>query len=293
DKIVAGEVLVSNYITQSYVAPKSSVDASAKGWVHKFNISYDIDRDIMVYGTASKGFRPGGANNVPGLSTTLVGYQPDSLWNYELGAKTQLFDRLLTLNAAIFQIDWKNMQVNGRSVNGAFAFLTNAGKARIKGAEVEATLRPMDGLSFNTALGFIDAKLTEDQVNSGLAATGSTGLKGDRIPNIPRFTLALGADYQWDLSENLRGMINANFTHSAGSYSEFRPTNSAYRRNSAYQNVGLRAGIETDTGFTVQAFVQNLLNERDPILLFSTTIEPESALTLQPRTFGIMARKTF
>ncbi|MGC4252331.1 MAG: TonB-dependent receptor, partial [Sphingobium sp.] len=48
DKIVAGEVLVSNYITQSYVAPKSSVDASAKGWVHKFNISHDVPVDIIA-----------------------------------------------------------------------------------------------------------------------------------------------------------------------------------------------------------------------------------------------------
>ncbi|MFA7587178.1 MAG: TonB-dependent receptor [Novosphingobium sp.] len=293
DKTVAGEVLISNYITQSYVGAPSSVDASAKGWVHKFNVSYDIDRNVMIYGTVSKGFRPGGANNVPGLSTTLVGYQPDSLWNYELGAKTQLFDRLLTLNAALYQIDWKNMQVSGRSANGAFAFLTNAGKARIKGAEVEATLRPMTGLSFNSALGFVDAKLTEDQLNSGLAATGSTGLKGDRIPNIPKFTLAFGADYRWAISNRIQGMVNANVTHSAGSYSEFRPTYVYYRHNSAYENVGLRTGIETDSGLTLQAFVQNLFNEKDPILLTSAVGDPDSALTLQPRTFGVMARKTF
>ncbi|OJU17596.1 MULTISPECIES: TonB-dependent receptor [unclassified Sphingomonas] len=293
DKTVFGQVQISNYITQSYVGPPSTVDASAKGWVHKFNASYDFDRDFMVYATASKGFRPGGANNVPGLTNTLVAYQPDSLWNYEIGAKTQWFNRMLTLNAAVYQIDWRNMQVSGRSANGAFSFLTNAGKARIKGAEIEATLRPVEGLSLNTALGFVDAKLTEDQLNSGLAATGSTGLKGDRIPYIPQFTLSLGGDYRWSLSDTLHGTVSANLTHSAGSYSEFRPTYTFYRRNSAYENVGMRAGIETDNGLTLQLFVQNLFNTDKPIQLSSSIGDPDSALTLQPRTFGIMARKTF
>ncbi|MFT3978378.1 MAG: TonB-dependent receptor [Sphingomonas bacterium] len=293
DKNVWGEVQISNYITQSYVGPASSVDASAKGWVHKFNISYDVNRDVMFYATASKGFRPGGANNVPGLSSGLVSYQPDSLWNYELGAKTQWFGRMLTLNGALFQIDWNNMQVSGRSSNGAFSFLTNAGKARIKGAELEATLRPMTGLSLNTALGFLDAKLTEDQLNSGLAATGSTGLKGDKIPNIPDFTLSLNGDYNWDIGSGLRGMFNANLTHSAGSYSDFRPTYTYYRRNSAYDVVGARVGVETENGLTVQLFVQNLLNNDKPILLSGGVGDPYSALSLQPRTFGIMARKSF
>ena len=293
DKTVSGVVLISNYITQSYVGPPSEVDASAKGWVHKFNISYDISTTAMIYATASKGFRPGGANNVPGLATTLVAYQPDSLWNYEVGAKTQWFDRMLTLNAALFQIDWSNMQVSGRSTNGAFSFLTNAGKARIKGGELEATLRPMRGLQLGSNFGYLDAKLVEDQLNTGLAATGSTGLKGDRIPNIPRFTMALGADYDWDISDSLRGMVHADFTHSASSYSEFRPTYTYFRRTPAYENINLRAGIDTAQGLTAQVFVQNLLNEDSPVLLSSSIGDPNSALALTPRTFGILLRQSF
>lgn len=293
DKTVSGEVLISNYITQSYVGPFTSVDASSKGWVSKFNVSYEFNRDLMAYVTASKGYRPGGANNIPGLGTTLVSYRPDSLWNYEVGVKSQWFDRMLTLNGALYQIDWKDMQVNGRSANGAFSFLTNAGEARIRGAELEMTLTPMRGLNFNSTLGYVDAKLTEDQVNSGLSATNSTGLKGNRIPNIPQFTMALGAEYRWDLSDSLNAMVRADFTHSAGSYSEFRPTYVFYERNSAYQNLGLRAGVDTDNGITVQVFVQNLLNEKDPILLSSSGFSVDQALSLQPRTFGIMARKSF
>ena len=293
DKTIAGEVLISNFITQSYAGPRTAVDASAKGWVTKFNVSYEVDRDVMLYATASKGFRPGGANNVPGLTTTLVAYQPDTLWNYEFGVKSQWFDRMLTLNGAIYQIDWKNMQVSGRSANGAFSFLTNAGTARLRGAELEAALAPAEGLSFSATLGYVDAKLTEDQLNSGLSATGSTGRKGDRIPNIPRFTAAFGAEYRWALGDGIEGMIRGDVTHSAGSYSEFRPSYVYFERNSPYQNISLRGGIELDSGLTVQAFVQNLLNESDPVLLQSGGFGLEQALTLQPRTFGVIARKTF
>lgn len=293
DKTVSGQVLISNFVTQSYAGPATSADASSKGWVYKLNASLQVDPDVMFYATASSGYRPGGANNIPGIASTLVVYQPDSLWNYELGVKTQLFDRLLTLNAAAYRIDWKDMQVSGRSATGVFSYLTNAGKARINGAEIEAVLTPMRGLSLNTALGFVDAKLSEDQLNPGLAATGSTGLKGDRIPNVPKFTLAAGVDYRWDINDRIRGTANVNFTHSAGSYSEFRPTYVYYERNSAYQSLGARAGVEFDRSLTIQLFVQNLLNEHDPILLNSNATDLKSALTLQPRTFGIMARKTF
>ncbi|HWU02596.1 MAG TPA: TonB-dependent receptor, partial [Novosphingobium sp.] len=142
NKVVGGEVLVSNYITQSYVTPYSEVNASAKGWVSKFNASYQFNRDLMVYASAAKGFRPGGANNVPGLGTALVAFQPDSLWNYEVGVKSQWLDRKVTLNVALFQIDWSNLQVSATSANGAFSFITNAGSARIRGAEVEMVVRP-------------------------------------------------------------------------------------------------------------------------------------------------------
>jgi iron complex outermembrane receptor protein len=161
DKTVSGQVLISNFITQSYVGPAAQVDASASGWVSKFNVSYQVTSDIMVYGLAAKGFRPGGANNVPGLESALLAYAPDSLWNYEAGVKSQWFDHRLTLNAAAYQIDWNNMQISATSANGAFSYLTNAGKARIKGVELEAVARPMPGLTLNATAAFVDAKLTE------------------------------------------------------------------------------------------------------------------------------------
>jgi iron complex outermembrane receptor protein len=206
DKTVSGQVLISNFITQSYVGPAAQVDASADGWVSKVNVSYQVTSDVMVYGLAAKGFRPGGANNIPGLATALLAYQPDSLWNYEAGVKSQWFDRRLTVNAAAYQIDWSNMQISATSANGAFSYLTNAGKARIKGFEIEAIARPMRGLTLNATAAFVDAKLTEDQANSTILITGSTGLRGDEFPNVADFSGSAAAEYTWPITGDLNGL---------------------------------------------------------------------------------------
>jgi len=292
DKTVGGEVVVSNYITQSYITPYSEVDASASGWVSKFNASYEFNRDLMIYATAAKGFRPGGANNIPGLTTGLVSYSPDSLWNYELGLKSQLFDRMLTFNAAIYQIDWSNLQVQATSANGAFSFLTNAGKARIRGAEIEAVLRPMQGLTLSTGLGFTNAKLTEDQTNSSILISGSTGLDGDRFPNVPKFNGSFSAEYVFPLNDTVDGLLRADLTHTGKSASQFRPTYVYYEKQPAYDNVNLRAGVETDK-WGAYVFVQNLFNEIGPLSVSSGFGFQDRITSLTPRTFGIMARKSF
>ncbi|MFT3978352.1 MAG: TonB-dependent receptor [Sphingomonas bacterium] len=292
-KIVAGQVLISNYITQSYVGPYNSVDASAKGWVSKFSANYQFTPDFMVFASAAKGFRPGGANNIPGLNTGLLAYSPDSLWDYEIGFKSQWFDHKLTLNATVYQIDWSNLQVSATSANGAFSYLTNAGKARIRGAEAEITLRPVTGLTFTSGLGYVDARLTQDQANSAILITGSTGLDGDRFPNVPQFTASFSAQYEFPLSDAVNGIVRGDFTHTGQSASQFRPTYVYYDIQPAYQQVNLRAGAEWDNGFSAYVFANNVFNAIGPTSVTSSIGSNDMINSLTPRTIGLMMRKTF
>uniref|UniRef100_B0SXI8 TonB-dependent receptor plug n=1 Tax=Caulobacter sp. (strain K31) TaxID=366602 RepID=B0SXI8_CAUSK len=292
DKTVSGQVLISNFITQSYVGPAAQVDASASGWVSKFNVSYQVTSDIMVYGLAAKGFRPGGANNIPGLTSALLAYGPDSLWNYEAGVKSQWFDHRLTLNAAAYQIDWSNMQISATSANGAFSYLTNAGAARIKGVELEAVARPMRGLTLNATAAFVDAKLTEDQANSTILITGSTGLRGDEFPNVADFSGSAAVEYSWPLTDALNGLLRADYAYVGESASQFRPTYTYYEKQGDYGYANLRGGVEgADWG--AYLFVNNVGNEVGLMSVTSALNNKQQAVSINPRTVGVSVRKRF
>ncbi|ADG08996.1 TonB-dependent receptor [Caulobacter segnis] len=292
DKTVSGQVLISNFITQSYKGDPASVDASADGWVSKVNVSYQVTSDIMVYGLAAKGFRPGGANNVPGLASALLAYAPDSLWNYETGIKSQWFDRRLTLNAAAYQIDWSNMQISATSANGAFSYLTNAGKAKIKGFEVEAVARPMRGLTLQATAAWVDAKLTEDQANSTILITGSTGLRGDEFPNVADFSGSASAEYSWPLNGDLNGLVRADYAYVGESASQFRPTYVYYEKQGDYGYANLRAGVEgADWG--AYLFVNNVTDEVGLMSVSSALNNKQQVVSINPRTAGFSVRKRF
>ncbi|AZS22607.1 MULTISPECIES: TonB-dependent receptor [unclassified Caulobacter] len=292
DKTVSGQVLISNFITQSYVGPAAQVDASADGWVSKLNASYQVTSDVMVYAVAAKGFRPGGANNVPGLASALLAYQPDSLWNYEGGIKSQWFDRRLTLNAAVYQIDWSNMQISATSANGAFSYLTNAGKAKIKGFEIEATARPIQGLTISGTAAVVDAKLTEDQANSTILITGSTGLRGDKFPNVAKYSGSASVEYIWPVSGDLNGLVRADYAYVGESASQFRPTYVYYEKQGDYGYANVRAGVEgSDWGAYV--FVNNLTDEVGLMSVTSAVNNPKQVVSISPRTAGFQVRKRF
>lgn len=293
DKKVYGQVYISNYITQSYVGDYSEVDASASGYVSKFNASYQFTPTVMGYATAAKGFRPGGANNVPGLDASLVAYGPDSLWNYELGLKTEWWDRRAQLNAAAFQIDWSNMQVSGTSANGAFSYITNAGAARIRGVELEGTVRPLAGLTLNGMLAYMDGRLTEDQTNSSLAMTNSTGRKGDKIPYVPDWSASASVAYNWPIgSTGLYGMARIDYSYAGESGSYFRKDYVYYDTQGNYSLVNLRTGVESGK-WALYLYANNLLDKIGVITRSTGSGYDNEVLTLRPRTIGLTFRTSF
>ena len=272
--------------------PLSTVDSSENGTLLKFNASWKPTSDILVYATASQGFRPGGANQVIGLSADLTPYKADRLWNYEGGAKFSLFDRKLTLNLSGYQIDWSNIQVRGRTTNGAFSFLSNAGKARIRGLEAEAAYRPVRGLSLTLSGNYIDAKLTEDQISDAVVGAGR---KGDRIPYIPHWSGALGAEYTTPVTPSIDFFARFDVNYVGSSWSEFRPTNAYRVKIEDYALANVRVGLELPKSSTgVYLYVSNLF---DSVAInrasMSSTANSYSATSAAPRTVGLNLRQKF
>ncbi|WP_082602071.1 TonB-dependent receptor [Phenylobacterium sp. Root700] len=291
EKKIVGQTFVGLDLIGARVTPPTTVSSKEDGWVFKFNASYDVNDDIMVYAQASEGFRPGGANQVIGLPGALTPYDSDSLVNYELGAKTAWWSNRLTLNFDVYQIDWDNMQVSGRTANGAFSFISNAGAARVKGAEIEAVLNPMQGLQLQANANFSDAKLVEDQVNPDVNAPGR---KGDRIPFIPKVTTGLAAQYTWPLTDGLDGLARLDANYVGTSYSEFRPTNAFRQKVSSYTLANVRVGVEAkDWGAYV--YVNNITDELAYVTKNQSAISAGTinGVTVRPRTVGVTFNKKF
>lgn len=163
------------------VIPSPEATTTESGVNPKISLDYHINADQMLYATASKGFRPGGLVPIvpagqPGTGTDCVAaladqapgtslentrsYKSDSLWNYEIGAKTAWLDRRVTVNAAAFDIRWKDIQ-QAVLLTCGFQFITNAGAAESKGGELEVHARATEALELSLGLGYQDAKITE------------------------------------------------------------------------------------------------------------------------------------
>jgi len=173
----------------------------------KVTLSYTVADDHMVYATASKGFRPGGPNTpVPtsqcaadlarlGLSAAPTTYDSDSLWNYEIGSKNQFANRRLTVNGAVYYIDWSKIQ-QSVSLSCGFPFIGNVGEAESRGLELEVNALLTDSLQVGISAALADTKVTKTvpgvtaQVDDDILGVPNTVLNG-----YVQYTLPLSGDY--------------------------------------------------------------------------------------------------
>src|SRR5690606_8685592 len=105
---------------------------------------FKVSEDLMVYARLASGYRAGGPNINPGGGVP-VQYEPDETQNYEVGVKAERLDRKLSLDASLYHIDWKDIQLS--LLNGGFTFTTNGSRARSQGLELAVKARPLAGLT--------------------------------------------------------------------------------------------------------------------------------------------------
>lgn len=292
-KTVAGEVARGLDLIRTVVTPVQVKRATEDGFVVKLNTSYKFTPDIMVYAEASQGFRPGGVNQVIGLPETAAPYTSDRLWNYELGLKTAWFNKRMTFNIDVFQIDWKDMQISAQTIDRAFSFITNAGKSGITGVEGELWGRIARGLEVNANATWMTAKLTTNQAN---AAVSAPGLRGDRIPYIPRFTAGAGVQYRTPIAANLNLFARADYSLGGGFYSELRAVPSNTRYTPSYNLVNARIGVEAPGDrWGAYLFVTNLFDSTAIVRTssYSTSRFVTPVVSAAPRTIGVNLRARF
>jgi outer membrane receptor protein involved in Fe transport len=291
DKTVGGDTTIGLDILRTSVTPWALYKTKNNGWLYKGNVSWKAADNVLVYGQVATGYRPGGVNQVLGLAQALS-YAPDKLTTYEGGIKTSFGGDALILNLGSYITDWSDMQVSINS--GSFLYLGNAGAARIKGVEAEATLNPTRGLIFNINAAFTDAKLTEDQVPDGVTPLASTARRGDKIPFIAPQTVSFAGQYDWALgSGGWSALLRGDLSYTGASRADFRPTSASYRKVGDYILTNARIGVRNER-YGVFFYVNNLTNTVARTsagnTLGGTT---ETVTTIPPRTYGINLTGSF
>jgi iron complex outermembrane recepter protein len=294
ERVVGGRIDVGQIHYSSRVTPYTEAEYQEDGFIYKFNVAWQPSTRLMFYAQAAQGFRPGGVNQVIGLPAERAAYTSDSLWNYEVGAKTTL-GRGVYLNLAGYRIDWDNLQVSARTAGtgSVFGLISNAGAARVWGAEAELSATLLQGLSVSGAFGYTDAKLSEDQVSDFVVATGR---RGDRIPNVPKFTGSVSLDYKRPVTDTLTGSARIDASHVGSFYSTLSPTDIYRRQVPSYELVNLRFGIEgVDSDWGVYLFANNVFDDVAINQLSSSANSGglTNAISAAPRTYGINLMRRF
>lgn len=258
----------------------------------KGNLSYKFSEQLLAYGTVSTGFRSGGLNPQNEPFEPIPGaFAPDTLINYELGAKGRLENGLFDYQADVYLINWSNIQVQETTADGAFTYLGNAGKAQVKGFEWEFNLRPIHYLTLTVSGSYQDAYLVQGATAAQYAANPTLGLTGNDIPYVPRFQGYVGFDYTRPIGGGWSGVFAGDWTY-RGPVDAYFTANRFNIPLSSYTLLGARLGLIKGP-WSVALFGRNLTDQRAQVSAINTIQDPHALLTVQPRTIGITATYTF
>lgn len=290
-------------------SPCTNLDKRTKDtdFIHRLNLTYKFSDDALAYATVSRGFRPGGVNR----RGTLPPYQADFIDNYEIGVKTNWWNNRVRFNAAVYQLDWTDIQLSFLGANG-LTEIRNAGNARVRGAEVDLYVRPAQGFTINAGLAYNDAKITRDfcriaNIDFDCSAPGLDGAvnaelapAGTRLPITAKIKANAVARYERDFGD-LKGHIQGAVVHEGRRTSDLRLAERDIVGDlPAYTTVDLSLGVEGEH-WSAEIFARNLFDENgitgkgiqcvettcgDP--LGETEIGGKIySFVVQPRTIGI------
>jgi iron complex outermembrane receptor protein len=307
----------------------------ADGVAPRIMASFAVDKDTKLNSQVSKGFRLGGINdplNVP-LCTpsdlrTFGGHptwKDETLWNYEVGSKSEILGGHGSFNVAAYYMDIKDLQATVTAGSCSSRVVFNVPKAQSPGLELELTAAPTRNFDFAVSSSFNDSKLESTLTSTdpnGNVTVVSGIKKGNRLPTVPQFQGVAAATFQQPVLTNWLGYATATYQYIGSRYTQVGDqadgfgtvnllsfaqsggqtiggplTASTFTFNPklpAYQIVNLRIGILNET-WDIAVFSNNLGNERALLALDQErgTRARVGFLINQPRTFGISSRFKF
>jgi iron complex outermembrane receptor protein len=258
----------------------------------KFGIDFDLAENVMIYASATKGFKAGGGN----VSVCGNIYAPEELWAYEAGIKSQWLDNRVRLNLNGYYYDYTGYQASQLVNNPApTAIITNAASAKVKGIEGELLVEPINGLTLSVNAAWADSEFG-NFVTTAQFGGPPVNVTGNRLALTPEFSGNLAAQYETPVGDS--GLFTIRFEHNWSSSFFFDPYNNPLTGQGAYgrSNARIAYGFEAGSlkGLEISAFVNNIqdkdiLNRADGSGIFGgTRLSYE-----RPRTFGAEMRYRF
>ncbi|MBP6299167.1 MAG: TonB-dependent receptor, partial [Arenimonas sp.] len=234
---------------------------SESGNLFKYNLTYQINDNAMIYGTYSEGYRPGGINR----RATLPPYLSDYLDNLEFGWKTTWFENRLVFNGAIFQQKWNDFQFAFLGANG-LTDIKNASQAEVNGLEMDVNWAATYNFTVGAGMGWYDAKLTANYCGELVNGQPQTNCaipdapKGTRLPVTAEFKGNINGRYEWDVA--YEPFLQLSYLYEGKRRSDLSVSdNEILGDMPAYNMLDLVTGIAKDN-WRLSFYVKNLTDER-------------------------------
>ncbi|MEY4268874.1 MAG: hypothetical protein RLZZ58_90 [Pseudomonadota bacterium] len=303
--IVNPAVSFSAGATELVAVPQCAVRRrdSFAGWSYTAGVEYKPTDDILLYAKTAKGFRSGGQNLRAPNTQAFIPFAPEVAYSYEIGAKAEFFDRRVRLNLAVYQSDVSDIQrttlittppAPGSTTPGTATILSNAGKARFRGVELEFQALLAKGLRFSATGGLVNPKYISFADLSGDRSF-------ERFSNVAEEQFSLALDYTADLgSAQVKAHVDYAWTGATPLDPYFFPASPfnagivAATTRPANGQIGARLGVDIGDNFEIALFGRNLTNER--FINSSLIVAPfgyVSGSRTEPRTYGVTGTVKF
>jgi iron complex outermembrane receptor protein len=281
---IGGAVVIDNQFVPTK-ATNTDVTASA---------DYRWTDRVMTYIKYATGFKGGGFSPRPASPLQTEPFKPEKLKTLEVGVKSELLDRRLRLNGAVFYSKYTNQQTFAQQ-NDALGFNwfreVNAGKARIVGIEGEILAQPVDGLRIEGSFGYVDYNLTDNEGN--LLLFEGDNCDGSRCypTRTPKFNAALGLQYEFGTAN---GSLTPRLDAQYQSKIYFNTNNTGPQDAYTLLN-GRLTWLAPDKKWEVAAYGQNLTDKGyfNGKLSLVGFFGREQGNPGAPRTWGLTFKRSF
>jgi len=278
----------------------TSGDSTDTDFTYSIAPRWHVTQDTMVYGRIASGYRPGGPNDLPPSAPPSIQrqYQPDKTTNYEVGLRTDLLDKRLSVDVAAFLVDWTKIQLFQEVLlpgQPPFGINANGGNARSKGVEWTLGYTPVTGLTFTLVGAYVDAYLTSPAPAAG-------GNDGDPLPYVPKWSTSLDGAYTWRAFNDFDAFAGATWSYTGSRFNDFSSIPGATGALEpeprpdlpSYNMVNLRAGLENGR-WMFELYCKNVGDTRG-INYYVNNSTPNYGGALgytQPRTLGATVTARF
>ncbi|WP_158913427.1 TonB-dependent receptor [Caulobacter sp. S45] len=261
----------------------------------KLSLQYRIAPSAMAYILASEGYRASGFNTAGTIGQAFSPqggqqpnrtYQPDTLWNYEIGAKVQAFDGRLDARTAVYYDIWRKLQADQFLPSG-LAYVANVGDAQVYGWEWEVSVKPIKRLTLQLGALFTAPDLHE------VDPTFAAGRSDFTLPGVPRRSINGQVGYDLPLGNEHTLSFDATAVYVGHSYLFFGPQRSATMGD--YLDARISAAFKWPR-WALTLFVENPANNRADTFAFGNPFSLAAApqtTPLRPRTIGLTVKRDF